>query len=73
MPPPVSLPGSSAGPILSFVAAIALIVFIIYTLILAYHWIRYGWSYPLVWGAALLYGVGSSLILAVLFAAAGAV
>ena len=37
-------------------------IFIIYSVILLYHWLRYGRSYPLIWSACFVY-FGVSLFL----------
>ncbi len=63
----------TTGAILGLISVIALLIFVIYSAILVYHWVRYGWGYPLIWVGGIMYGVGSVLILAVLFAAAAAI
>jgi len=62
----------SGGTLAQSVFYLVLIVFVIYSTLLLYHWVRYGHSYPLVGVAALVYFGVSFLLLAVMtFATAG--
>ena len=50
---------------------LALIATLWYVFAELYHWIRYGWIYPLVWVALPLYLVGVLVLIGAMLAALG--
>lgn len=71
MPPVTTFP-TDAGMIFWFFFAIALIVSALYVFAELYHWIRFGFMYPLVWIAMPVYLIGIVILIGGMLTGIGA-
>jgi hypothetical protein len=67
------IPAGSATPILWFFFALVFLATLYYAFAELYHWLRYGYMYPLVWIALPVYFVGVVVLLGAMLAGIAAV
>ncbi|MDO8523953.1 MAG: hypothetical protein Q7R74_01855 [bacterium] len=73
LPPVPQIPAAGASAILWFFFLIVFLVTAYYVFAELYHWIRYGYMYPIVWLALPIYLVGVVLLLGAMVAGIAAV
>lgn len=81
MPPPslpqvpqiTQIPAAGASVILWFFFALVFLMTLYYVFAELYHWLRYGYMYPLVWLALPIYLVGTVVLLGAMVAGIAAV
>lgn len=67
-PVAVQLPVGSIAPVLWFFFAIVILVTAYYAFAELYHWLRWGYMYPLVWIALPVYFIGVLVLLGAMLA-----